>query len=108
MRPRRPCRLGRIQPTRGGWVLRSVESVGGRQVRLAGGFTTRGTDSVGHCASFMPVQLGRAEVRPTRSVLTCQSRFAAIGSYEDLFEVLGLRLAKYRPVTAATSGDEAR
>ncbi len=29
-------------------------------------------------------------------------------SYDALLEVLGLRLAKYRPVTPATSGDEAR
>ena len=41
-------------------------------------------------------------VRPTRSALTCHSRAAAAVSYEALLDVLGLRLAKYRPVTPST------
>src|SRR6266511_2193932 len=49
-----------------------------------------------------------AEVSSTRSALTRHSRACASVSYDALLEVLGLRLAKYRPVTPATSGDEAR
>jgi hypothetical protein len=47
-------------------------------------------------------------VRPARSALACHRRAAAAVSQAALAEVLGLRLAKYRPVMPSTWGEEAR
>jgi hypothetical protein len=52
-------------------------------------------------------RMGAVE-RPTRSALTCHRRPAAAVSYEDSLDFLGLRSAKYWPVTPSTSADEAR
>ncbi|WP_199240351.1 MULTISPECIES: hypothetical protein [Kribbella] len=49
---------------------------------------------------------GAAEADEIR--LTCHSRAAAGSSYDALLDCLGLRLAKYRPVTPSTSSDDAR
>ena len=46
-------------------------------------------------------------IRPTSSALACQSRAQATGSYDNRLDFLGSRLAKYRPVTPSTSGEDA-
>ena len=63
----------------------------------------RNRDYIGYRES-----IGAPAVSPTSSALTCHSRAWAAASYEAFVVCLGLRLAKYRPETPATSGAEAR
>jgi hypothetical protein len=57
-----------------------------------------------HVPSRLLLKSGRyaVAVRPARSELACHRRAAAAVSQAALAEVLGLRLAKYWPVTPST------